>query len=160
MVLYKGTAAGASWPRASWRLAPTSMVRSGATRNTSAGPSAPNPCATTSKTADASASRPSPSQARRYAMGRAVGAWAWVVVSFMLAPGVLWPGRTASGRGLLGPALEGLVHLLEARQGAPVQGPGHERHQQPAVVLLLDQANLALAERLDGEAVLTVEEPG
>src|SRR5215510_8965271 len=74
------------------------------------------------------------------------------------------PGR--SGRRerqrleLLGATFEGLVHLLKGWQGVPVQGPGHEGHEQSAVDLLLYQADPARIERLDVKAVLAVEDAG
>jgi hypothetical protein len=41
-----------------------------------------------------------------------------------------------------------------------VQRLGHQRRQQPAELLLLDQTDLAVAEWLDGEDVLAVEDAG
>src|SRR6266545_3038830 len=67
-------------------------------------------------------------------------------------------GVSSATLGLLRAALEGLVHLFEGGQGAPVEGLGQEWHEHATVLLLLDQPDPALAERLDGEAVLAVEE--
>ena len=61
---------------------------------------------------------------------------------------------------MFGAALEGLVHQLEGEQGVTVQRPGHQRRQQPAELLVLDQPGSAVAEPLDGESVLAVEDAG
>lgn len=75
---------------------------------------------------------------------------------------VLAPARGSAmlGRagGCLGTLLEGAVHPLEGGQGAPVQGFGQQRYEYATKVFLPDEANAATVERLNGEAVLAVED--
>src|SRR5262245_15319654 len=72
--------------------------------------------------------------------------------------GVSWSGMPAVGWRLLGTLLECLVHALERRQRTAVQRPDQQGDQHAAEVLLLGQANAAARQRLEREAVLTVED--
>jgi hypothetical protein len=62
--------------------------------------------------------------------------------------------------GLLGAAFERLVELLESGEGVAVKRGGGKGYQDAAELLLLAEADPAVAERFDGEAVVAVEQAG
>ena len=61
---------------------------------------------------------------------------------------------------MLGPGLQGLVHLVKALLGGLGDDGEDERGEEPAELLLLVEADPTGTDGLDGEGVLAVEEPG
>ncbi len=59
----------------------------------------------------------------------------------------------------LGPKLQGLVHLLESVEGVPVEAPSEHGDQKAPEGLPLDEAHPVSPEGLDGEDMLSIEEP-
>src|SRR3954462_9971237 len=75
-------------------------------------------------------------------------------------PGGVIGSATRRADGLLGPALERLVHEAEGGQGAALQGPCDERHQHATEMLLLDEPGGPRGPALQAEGVVGVEHTG
>ena len=60
-------------------------------------------------------------------------------------------------RGGLGTLLEGAVHLLKPPLRVGLETPGEKRDEQTLERFSLDETNMVLFQRLDGEGVLTIE---
>jgi hypothetical protein len=59
----------------------------------------------------------------------------------------------------LGTLFEGAVHLLEPLLRVGLEAPGEQRDEQTLERFSLDETNGVICQRLDGEGVLTIEQP-
>src|SRR5436309_14388078 len=74
--------------------------------------------------------------------------------------GVLgFPGSHATLRSRMDACLKRAIHLLETSASVSVEAPSHQRDEQTAESLPLDEPGAGWPERLDLKDVLAVEEP-